>query len=528
MLTIYPLSLMTLADSILQLLKGGHRLIRIVTDDEAQATAAAVEAAMDLHWPVSAWTATTGVYDGAVGGAIPIPKTENAGAALALLREAALGRGEYAGHGSRLLMFLDISQHLLDEKIILRAWRELYHACCMDNPSGSGTAIVMIDHHDAAPPIVRTLAATVEVPLPSEEQIESIVRTTLRSIARDLQTSGRTLKADVSKADAATLMRNLRGLTAGQIRRIVREVTLTDREFSSEDLPAIMVAKRKLLQNDGVLEPVESPASLDSIGGMNVLKRWLKQREVTFGDEAKDLGLLPPRGVLLLGVQGAGKSLCAKAIATAWGRPLMRLDAGALYDRYIGESEKRLRNALQQAEMMAPVVLWIDEIEKAFAGAASTSTDGGLSRRMFGTLLTWMQEHREPVFLAATANDIEALPPELLRKGRFDEIFFVDLPGKAAREAILTIHLRKRKQAPQTFDLPQLVDASQGFSGAEIEQAVVSALSVAVAERRPLDTQTLANTLRNSPPLSVTMREKMQHLRNWAKGRCVMADDPET
>jgi len=518
---------MTLADSIHHLINGAHRLLRIVTDDEAEASSAAVEAAMSLRWPVSAWTATIGIYDGAIGGGVPIPKTQNAGAALALLREVVLGRGEHAGNGPRLCLFLDISQHLLDEKLILRAWRELHHACSLQNPSGAGSTIVMIDHHDAAPPIVRSLAVTVEAPLPDDGQIEAIVRSALRGIARDLQPSGRTLKAGVSKSDAETLLGNFRGLTASQIRRVVREVTLADHEFSVDDLPAIILAKRKLFATDGVLEPVESPASLDSIGGMNVLKRWLKQREVTFGPEAKELGLLPPRGVLLLGVQGSGKSLCAKAIATAWGRPLMRLDAGALYDRYVGESEKRLRSALRQAEAMSPVVLWIDEIEKAFAGAASTSSDGGLSRRMFGSLLTWMQEHQEPVFLAATANDIEALPPELLRKGRFDEIFFVDLPGKLAREAILSIHLRKRKQTPQTFDLNHLVDASNGYSGAEIEQAILSALTQVMAERRPLDTQTLAQTLENSPPLSVTMRERMQQLRDWAKGRCVMADDPD-
>ena len=189
----------------------------------------------------------------------------------------------------------------------------------------------------------------------------------------------------------------------------------------------------------------------------------------------------------MLGVQGGGKSLSAKAVATAWQRPLLRLDVGALYDQYIGESEKRLRDALHQAERMAPVVLWIDEIEKGFASAASQSTDGGLSKRMFGTLLTWMQEHTAPVFLIATANDIEALPPELLRKGRFDEIFFVDLPGLEARHAIFAIHLKKRKRDPKKFDLDALAEASDGFSGAEIEQAIVSALHDAFAAQAGAD-----------------------------------------
>jgi SpoVK/Ycf46/Vps4 family AAA+-type ATPase len=257
---------------------------------------------------------------------------------------------------------------------------------------------------------------------------------------------------------------------------------------------------------------------------MKNLKSWLADREQAFEPEAAEKGLVPPRGVLMLGVQGAGKSLCAKAIATAWQRPLLRMDVGGLYDRYIGESERRLRDALRQAEAMAPIVLWIDEIEKAFAGAASTSTDGGLSRRMFGALLTWMQEHQAPVFLVATANDIEALPPELLRKGRFDEIFFVDLPGEEAREQIVRIHLVQRKQDPTQFAIPRIVEATKGYSGAEIEQAIISALYRVASGTSALTTDMIIHAAENSPPLSVTMRERVDELRRWAKGRCVPAD----
>ena len=216
--------------------------------------------------------------------------------------------------------------------------------------------------------------------------------------------------------------------------------------------------------------------------------------------------------------------MCAKAIATAWTRPLLKLDPGARYDRYIGESERRLRDAFAQAEAMAPVVLWIDEIEKGFASAGESSNDGGLSRRMFGSLLTWMQEHTAPVFLVATANDVQSLPPELLRKGRFDEIFFVDLPGEAAREAILSLHLKRRKQDPATFDIPALIATSKGYSGAEIEQAIVSGLHTAYNTRKTLETAHVADALRTSPPLSVIMAERIGQLRRWAKDRCVPAD----
>jgi SpoVK/Ycf46/Vps4 family AAA+-type ATPase len=203
---------------------------------------------------------------------------------------------------------------------------------------------------------------------------------------------------------------------------------------------------------------------------------------------------------------------------------LLKLDPGTLYASYIGESEKNLRFAFQQVEMMSPVVLWIDEIEKAFASAASRSADGGLSQRMFGSLLTWLQEHKEPVFVIATANDIEALPPELLRKGRFDEIFFVDLPCSETREQIFKIHIKKRDRNPADFDTEKLAAVAEGFSGAEIEQAVISALHQAYDEKSELDTEKIIHAIKVSPPLSVTMAEKVQQLRRWARNRCVPAD----
>jgi SpoVK/Ycf46/Vps4 family AAA+-type ATPase len=263
---------------------------------------------------------------------------------------------------------------------------------------------------------------------------------------------------------------------------------------------------------------------MDEIGGMRRLKFWLEQREESLSDEAAKFGIEPPRGVLMLGVQGSGKSLAAKAVATAWHRPLLRLDVGALYDKFIGESERRLREAFRQAEMMSPIILWIDEIEKAFASAASQSADGGLSKRMFGALLTWMQEHTTPVFIVATANDIDALPPELLRKGRFDEIFFVDLPDAEARRMIFSIHLKKRGRDPKKFDLDKLSAAAEGYSGAEIEQALLSAMQSAFSSRADVTSEAICDALANSPPLSKVMAERIGALRLWADGRCVPAD----
>jgi SpoVK/Ycf46/Vps4 family AAA+-type ATPase len=299
---------------------------------------------------------------------------------------------------------------------------------------------------------------------------------------------------------------------------------LNDRVFSDQDINEIITAKRNLVRQNGLLEFVQAPLDINEIGGISKIKEWLRVRKDAFSPEALNFGIKAPKGVLILGVQGSGKSLCAKAIASAWQMPLLRLEPGVLYNKFIGESEKNLREALQYTELISPVVLWIDEIEKAFASAASHSVDGGLSQRMFGSLLTWMQERQSPVFLVATANNIEALPPELLRKGRFDEIFFVDLPGLDARKQILEIHLRKCKRDPKKFDLNALAQAAEGYSGAEIEQAIMSALNEAFACKTELKTAGVLKSLQGSPPISVTMAESIQNLIEWSKGRCLRAE----
>ncbi|MGB7288736.1 MAG: AAA family ATPase, partial [Candidatus Macondimonas sp.] len=274
------------------------------------------------------------------------------------------------------------------------------------------------------------------------------------------------------------IIRNLRGLTEQDARRLVRTAIWDDGALTEDDLPKLNKAKFELLNLSGAVHFEFETAPLADLGGLERLKAWLAERQDAFLGRGASAGLPPPRGVLLLGVQGSGKSLAARAIAGIWGVPLLRLDMGTLYNKYYGESERNLRAALALAENMAPCVLWIDEIEK---GLATGGDDGGTSRRMLGTLLTWLAERTAPVFLAATANDIQQLPPELMRKGRMDEIFFVDLPETSAREAIFVIHLRKRQLDPGRFDHAALARLSEGFSGAEIEQAVVSACYGAAA-----------------------------------------------
>ena len=379
--------------------------------------------------------------------------------------------------------------------------------------------LVLIDGCEDVPPAIAAASTRFETSLPGKDELEEIVRTTVRQ-----QHAKAGVDVRLRREDLTAIVQHLQGLTRGQARAAIVDTVADDRTLDESDIKRIIAFKKNALRGAGVLEPIETFATLDEIGGLHNLKRWLALREKSLGDEAIAFGIEPPRGVLMLGVQGAGKSLSAKAIATAWKRPLMRLDVGALYDKFIGETERRLRGALQQAERMAPVVLWIDEIEKAFASAASQSTDGGLSKRMFGSLLTWMQEHAAAVFLIATANDVSALPPELLRKGRFDEIFFIDLPDAAAREQIWQIHLKKRNRDPELIELNEVVAASDGYSGAEIEQAVKSAIYSAFSVNALLSTRMITDALKASPPLSVTMAERVGELRAWAKHRCTPAD----
>ena len=487
-----------------QLLRAEHPCVSIVTYEEDEALALVRAAADDVRIDILIWSVSQGLRDGMIADGPTITGTEHPAAALVAIAEMPR---------KVTVVLLDLAAHLKDERT-MRCLREAIAAVAK-----TGGHLVLIDHSTSAPECLRAVATPFELSLPDEAALEQIVKDTLRKRNEICR-----IAVDVSKKDLQTVVRNLRGLTRRQARQIIIDTVCEDRRFDISDVNTILAQKRRHLQGVGLLDFVEAPTSIDEVGGLRRLKFWLEQRREALNEDAREFGITPPRGVLMLGVQGAGKSLAAKAVATAWQRPLLKMDVGALYDKFIGESERRLRDALHQAEMMAPIILWIDEIEKAFASAASQSSDGGLSKRMFGTLLTWMQEHEAPVFLIATANDIEALPPELLRKGRFDEIFFVDLPDAEAREMIFAIHLKKRKRDPKAFDLAKLSKVSEGHSGAEIEQAIKAALYTAFAHKQELTDQHLVDAINTSPPLSVTMAERIENLRNWATGRCVPAD----
>jgi AAA+ superfamily predicted ATPase len=385
---------------------------------------------------------------------------------------------------------------------------------------GEGAAkqtVVLIGSKIELPPELEPLATRYEIRLPDEAALGKLLRD--EAFAYSREHAGRRVEIDAEAQKA--LVRHLRGLTLLDARRIARELIHADGRIGPADVIAAQKAKFELLGRGGVLNFEPDVAQFDQIAGLAKLKQWVTLRQRLFVQGNGPKGLDPPKGVLLLGVQGCGKSLAAKACAGGFGVPLLRLDFGALYNKYHGETERNLRDALKAAEAMAPCVLWCDEIEK---GLATSDSDDGVSRRVLGSLLTWMNERKASVFLVATANAVDQLPPEFLRKGRFDEIFFVDLPDAEARAEAFRIHLRRRELDPDGFDLAALSQQADGFSGAEIEQAIVSALYAAYGEDRPLDQARLLAALRATRPLSVLMAERVNALREWARERCVPAN----
>ncbi len=492
-------------ENLLLLIEAGYPCIAIATSEEARALDVVMTAIPRRRGIVQSWSAATGLTDGIAATGKAVDQTDHPAAAL-----------YHVLHANRLpgvLVMFDMLDFLPDART-LRLLRQTIEAMRRESKT-----VILIDHADRLPPAIAHVAARFELSLPDHDALEQVVRRVARS-----ESASRSVKIRLNKQQLQTMVRNLSGLTLRQAEHVVREAIAEDRALDAEDANRVLASKRQLLQRDGLLDYVEAPVKLSDIAGIRRFKRWLKMRERGFSPEAAEFGIKPPRGVLMLGVPGAGKSYCARAVATAWQRPLLRLDPGVLYDRYIGESERRLRDALRQAEAMSPNVLWIDEIEKGFASAATRSNDGGLSQRMFGNLLTWMQEHEAPVFIFATANNIEALPPELLRKGRFDEIFFVDLPSAKVREEIFRIHLERRRVSPHTVSMKQITEASEGFTGAEIEAAIEAALHEAFDAKRRLTTDDLLHAINQTTPLCRSADQKIEHLRQWASDRCVPAD----
>lgn len=377
--------------------------------------------------------------------------------------------------------------------------------------------IVLLSHEVRVPRELDSFCARFDMALPSSEERARIVKKAAGDYARD--NPGARVKVDPKAHEL--LIRNLAGLTYSDTERLARNAVYVDGAITHSDLPGVMQAKYELLNRGGALQFEYDTANFGEVGGLAQLKTWLTQRRPAFRGDSGAAHLDAPKGILLLGVQGCGKSLAAKATAGIFGVPLLRFDFGSVYDKYHGETERKLRESLQTADVMSPCVLWIDEIEKGIAGRGGET---GTSQRVLGTFLTWMAERDSQAFVVATANDISTLPPELVRKGRFDEIFFVDLPAMDVRMSILAIHLSRRGQSLQRFDMHQLAEATEGFSGAELEQAIVAALYAAHAKQEPLANGHVLDEIARTRPLSVVMHERIAAMRDWANGRTVPCD----
>jgi len=398
----------------------------------------------------------------------------------------------------------------LGDPVVVRALRDLAHAL-----RATYTTVLLLSPVLTIPPEIEKELSVLDVPLPTARDLFELLKEIV-GVVRE----SRRATIDLRREDVDQLIQAARGLTLSEAENAFAKAIAHDGRLSREDIPGILEEKRQVIRKSGLLEYHAPEARLADVGGLAALKAWLGRRAGAFGEAARRFGLPEPKGLLLLGVQGCGKSLTAKAIAAQWGLPLLRLDIGQIFSGLVGSSEENLRRAIRVAESVAPVVLWIDEIEKGLAGAAGSAVaDGGVSARVFGGLLTWLQEKTAPVFVVATANRIEGLPPELLRKGRFDEIFFIDLPAAPERREIFQIHVAKRGRDPARFDLDALAARSDGLSGAEIEQAVIAGLYEAFAEGTELAQAHLDRALAESLPLSTTMREEIARVREWARTR---------
>jgi ATP-dependent 26S proteasome regulatory subunit len=408
----------------------------------------------------------------------------------------------------------DFHRHM-DDPVVVRRLRDVGQKF-----SANRRTVIITAPEITVPAELATLVEYFDLPLPDRDRLHDIVRDTFTRLSKTY-----TLKLQLDAAGVDAMSANLRGLTEEEAERAISQALVTRYALCAETVTDVLEAKKQLLRHSGMLEFIEASDNMSAIGGLENLKHWLQQRAGAWEDSAREFGLEPPHGVIILGVQGCGKSLCARAIAGEWKLPLVKFDTSAVYDKYIGETEKRIRKVFQVAEGLAPCVLWIDELEKVFAGSGpdSASADAGVSSRLLAAFLSWMQDRKAPVFVAATCNNVTVLPPELIRKGRFDELFFVDLPKQAERRQIFSIQLAKRKRNPADFDLEKVSQAAQGYSGSEIDAAIQGALYAAFSEKKPLTTQSLLDALAQTVPLSTTRAEEIASLREWANTRAVPA-----
>ncbi|MFC1812594.1 AAA family ATPase [Thermodesulfobacteriota bacterium] len=413
-----------------------------------------------------------------------------------------------------VFLLLDF-QEALKDALVRRLLRDLARIF-----QESRNNIVILSPVLELPQSVAHEVSVLDFPLPSKDALHK----TLTAVLKTLQQ--RRAEVNLSKGDRERLIVAAQGLTMAEFENCLAKAIVKNRKVDSGTIDVMVIEKKHLIKKAGLLEFFDAGETMEQVGGLDALKGWLAKRQNAFTEKAKAYGLPNPKGILLLGVQGCGKSLTAKACASLWKFPLLRLDTGKLFSSQVGSSEENARRAIRLAEAISPCVLWIDELEKAFSGLGSSSfSDAGTASRVFATLATWLQEKSAPVFVIATANSVTSLPPEMVRKGRWDEIFFLDLPGLGERTLIFKIHLEKRNRNPRDFDIPLLAENCPDYSGAEVEQAVIAGLYDAFDESRPLETEDILRNLKNQVPLSKTMAEHVQALREWAMTRARPASE---
>src|SRR5438876_3194015 len=487
------------------LIRARYPILYIISSEEVRVQNLVVEIAKKRQKKVFEWSYSTGIVP--AGTSIQSQKHRNAATKdpLAALDQV-IEQVEPA-----LFIFKDFHPFLTKNNFaVVRKLKEI--ALHLKN---SFKTIILVSPVLEIPTELEKEVTVLNYPLPSRDDLSALLDKIISDVKQFKQ-----VKIDLDEAGRERLLQAALGLTLGEAENVFAKIIVKDERLSGEDVNEVFAEKQQIIRKSGLLEYYTTDETFSNVGGLAVLKEWLQKRAIAFTDEARAFGLPAPKGILMLGVQGCGKSLCAKAVSCLWQLPLLRFDIGRMFGSLVGSSEENVRRAIAVAESVAPAILWVDEIDKAFAGAQGSGlSDGGTTAGAFGTFLTWLSEKTAPVFVVATANDISQLPPELMRKGRLDEIFFVDLPSPEERVEVFRIHLSKRGRDAAGFDLATLADASHDFRGEEIEEAIISAVYDAFAEGKQLNTNHVLEALGQTVPLAKTMAEKIAAQRNWAVGR---------
>jgi ATP-dependent 26S proteasome regulatory subunit len=494
------------------LIRARYPILYIITSEEMRVQNIVVEVAKKRQKKVFEWSYNTGIVP--AGTSIQSQKNRSAATKDPLMAlDQVIEQVEPA-----IFIFKDFHPFLTKNNFaVVRKLKEI--ALHLKN---SFKTILLVSPTLEIPTELEKEVTVLNYPLPSRDDLNALLDKIIEDVKQFAQ-----VKIDLDDAGRERLLQAALGLTLGEAENVFAKIIVKEERLSGDNVNEVFAEKQQIIRKSGLLEYYATEESFANVGGLAVLKDWMNKRAAAFTSEARAFGLPAPKGILLLGVQGCGKSLCAKAVSNQWQLPLLRFDMGRMFGSLVGSSEENVRRAIAVAESVAPAILWVDEIDKAFAGSqGSGATDGGTTARVFGTFLTWLSEKNAPVFVVATANDISQLPPELLRKGRLDEIFFVDLPSQAERKEIFRIHLNRRRREADKFDLEALAGAGKNFSGAEIEEAINSALYDAFYAKQEITTESILATLSQTVPLAKTMDEQINRLRSWAEGRARNASVP--